>query len=115
MASLMSVIKEELHNAFAQNKERGTATGFRLHGRQSLLIACIEELVDTAEHSYVIISECSIYGERLTRTRISFDEIEKVLCLRIRYNDPFYLKLRALRQNVSLLRHNSGERSISFS
>jgi hypothetical protein len=110
----MPVFKEELVQAFIQYKERGTATGLRLHGRSSLLITTIEEVVDLPYMAYITVNKHSIYGERIVQTQIAVHQIEKVLWLRILFNDPFYMKLRALRQNVSELRHSSGDRTISL-
>lgn len=103
----MPATTEELIRAFTQSKERGTATGLRINGRSSLLITSIEELVDIPESSYIVVNTISIYGEMIASTRILIADIEKVLCLRVRFNDPFYVRLRSLRKNVQVLRYNS--------
>jgi hypothetical protein len=110
----MPVNREELLRAFTQSKERGTATGLRIQGRTSLLITTIEELVDLPDISYIVVNSVSIYGESLPRTKLLMNEIEHIHCLRIHFDDPFYVRLRAVRRNVQNLRYNSGDGRISL-
>ncbi len=104
----MAVTYEKLIEAHQRSREKGTATGLRIKGRKSLLITTITEVSPMPHKVTVTVNTETIYGEFLSSPEISVDDIEEVVPLRIRYNDPFYEYLRELRRNIRSIRENAG-------
>jgi hypothetical protein len=106
---IMSISRYDVLKVFVTSKESGTAVGIRLHGRQNLLITIINEISGrSSEDTIVNVGNESIYGETIPSTCISLSEIENISNLRIQFNDPFYLYLRSLRQNIRMIREEVG-------
>ena len=110
----MSISRHEVLKVYAASKDRNTAVGIRLKGRDSLLITDIIEISDpSSTEMNIILSKRSIYGEDIRRTRLQLTDMESIVNLRISYHDPFYVYLRELRSSIRSIREEVGiEKSI---
>jgi hypothetical protein len=105
----MSFTRNEVERVLNVSKQRGTAIGLRMKGRQSLIITTIEDILGKNEtDTIVVVNEQTIYGEKLRFNLIVLDEIESLFNLRIQYNDPFYVYLRSVRNNIRSIREEVG-------
>ena len=70
-----------------------------------MLITTIVNVVGRDESdTEVRLNETSIYGETLTQSRFGLREIDHICTLRIQFDDPFYVNLRAIRNNIRSIR-----------
>jgi hypothetical protein len=105
----MSVSRYDILKAFATSRKKGTAIGIRLQGRPTLLITTISEITGRSqEDTRVELHHQSIYGDPIAATCLALSEIENVFNLRIVFNDPFYVYLRSLRENIRTIRAGAG-------
>lgn len=100
----MPVSVDTLLDCLALSIEKGTAIGLRLRGRSSMLITIVRDFYESANEMIVVINDVSIYGEPAGETHIALGEIDSVLNLRICFDDPFYVNLRQLRENIREMR-----------
>lgn len=105
----MQVTREEILRVFSTSSTKGTAVALRISGRKSLLITTIREIRGTSHTDTVVsVHPQTIYGEFIPASQIGLAHIEQAFCLRISYNDPFYLYLRSLRNNIRQIRQEAG-------
>src|SRR5687768_18576460 len=101
----MSVSRYEALKVLVTSKENGTAVGIRIHGRRNILITTISRITGRSDDDTVIqVNDHSIYGEPIQLTSFSLSDMVNIFNLRIRFNDPFYLHLRSLRDNIRTIR-----------
>jgi hypothetical protein len=106
---IMAISRYDVLKIFIISKERGTAVGLRLRGRENLLITTLVEIKgQTPEDTVVIVNSQSIYGEHIAKTCYELSEIDSLFTLRILFDDPFYVYLRSLRHNIRHIREEVG-------
>jgi hypothetical protein len=106
---VMTVSRYEVLRVFATSKERGTAIGIRIKGRNNLLITTLCSLSGRVDEDTVLeLNNLSIYGEPVESTQISLVDVEGIFNLRVRFDDPFYSYLRSLRNNIRNIRAEVG-------
>lgn len=111
----MALSRYDVLRAYVLSKERSTVVGLRLTGRPNLLITVIDEVAgDTEADTTLVVGQQSIYGEPIADRTISIREIENICNLRIHFNDPFYVYLRSLRNNIRSIRSEAGFREASL-
>jgi hypothetical protein len=105
----MPFTRKEVERIFRTSKEKGTAIGLRIKGRQSLVITVITNILGQFDDDTIIlVNKHTIYGEKLQYNQIFLNDIECIFNLRVQYNDPFYVYLRGVRSNIRSIREEVG-------
>jgi hypothetical protein len=105
----MPISRFDLYRVFMNSNQSETAIGLRIRGRSNMLITTIRDVGGRRdEETKITVHNPSIYGEPIDRTTFCLDEIENIVNLRISYDDPFYVQLRKLRNNIRKIREEVG-------
>jgi hypothetical protein len=102
----MKTSRSEILKELSFSKDRGNAVGIRLKGSQKTILTAVENIFVSDSCSRVMLKPFCIYGEELTKKELMLNEIEAVMRLRIRFEDPFYANLRNIKNNIQRIKIN---------
>jgi hypothetical protein len=90
---------EKLHElTFSKNK--GNAVGIRIRGIKKTIVTAVEDIITDEAGKKVILKSSCIYGDRIPQKELKVEDIEGVIRFRIMFEDPFYVHLRRIKDNI---------------
>jgi hypothetical protein len=88
------------------SKTKGNALGIRIKGNDKIVVTAVEDVISTDIGKQIVLKSECIYGADIPQKVVNLKDIEGVVRLRIMFEDPFYARLRQIKNNIKRIKTN---------
>jgi hypothetical protein len=96
----MKTTQDNITTHLLLSKNTGLAIHIKLKNCNSYFITCIENMIN----GKIMANPISLHGAAIETPTFSEGEIEIARCLNVNYDAPFYVQLRAIKENIRFMK-----------
>jgi hypothetical protein len=95
----------DIERMLTDSLKSGNAVGIKVFASNEVVATAVTDIYIREDgQKFIMIKSFTLYGNRIEVTRIELSQIESVIPLSARYEDPIYVSLRKLKALITAIR-----------